>query len=193
MISHARNGGSITPRYRKILDAHVASGKISLHTHTQLQSVSWSASSSTWACVTSTPESQLPSIDYIAFATGVQSDIRNLPYLHTIQQEHPIEYIGGLPCLNDDLMWNDDVPLFVTGRFASLRLGPGAPNLVGARIGAERIAWNVDAILDKLEGSRKTDSKKYGRYGHGEDKMAAYAAGGGNRYDSLGGFGDKSS
>ncbi|KAF1912460.1 hypothetical protein BDU57DRAFT_365706 [Ampelomyces quisqualis] len=184
MLTQARNGGSMTPRYRKILDAHVASGKISLHTHTTLQSVCWDSESNTWSAVTSAPGLSLPPIDYIVFATGIQSNIETIPFMQTIQDQHPIETIGGLPCLNDDLMWNDDVPLFITGRLAGLRLGPGAPNLVGARIGAERIAWNVEDVLKKMgrlqhsgEGGEESDS--------GDEKMKAYAAARDNRFDSL--------
>lgn len=174
----------MTPRYRKILDAHVASGKISLHTHTTLESVSWNAELKTWSCVSSAPELSLPPMDYIVFATGIQSNIKTIPFLQTIQNQHRIETIGGLPCLNDDLMWNDDVPLFITGRLAGLRLGPGAPNLVGARIGAERIAWNVEDVLKKMgrlqhgaEGGEESNS--------GDEKMRAYAAARDNRFDSL--------
>ncbi|KAL6711877.1 hypothetical protein ACN47E_002920 [Coniothyrium glycines] len=185
MIVQARNGGSMTPGYRKILDAHVASGKISLHTHTTLESVTWDALSKTWACASSVPGLQIPAMDHIVFATGIQSDIRTMPFLQTIQHEYPIEYVGGLPCLNDDLMWNDDVPLFVTGRLAGLRLGPGAPNLVGARIGAERIAWNVDDVLKKL-GRGKRDGDHVGSVSDtGEEKMEAYASARNNRFGSL--------
>jgi hypothetical protein len=189
MITQARSGGSMTPRYRKILDAHVTSGKISLHTHTALQSVSWDTESKTWTSIKSAPETSFPSIDYIVFATGIQSNIETIPFLQTIQQQHPIETIGGLPCLNDDLMWNDDVPLFVTGRLAGLRLGPGAPNLVGARIGAERIAWNVEDVLKRLgglDGNNRWDDET-----NSDEKMVTYATARDNRYDSLADFEEK--
>ncbi|KAH4237151.1 L-ornithine N(5)-monooxygenase [Parastagonospora nodorum] len=184
MISQARNGGSMTPRYRKILDAHVASGKISLHTHTTLQSASWDEKLKSWTCKTSTPDVCIPSVDYIVFATGIQSNIETIPFMQTIQQQHPIETIGGLPCLNDDLMWNDEVPLFVTGRLAGLRLGPGAPNLVGARIGAERIAWNVEDVLKKM-GRLSGPSQESDESDSADEKMNAYAAARDNRFDSL--------
>jgi hypothetical protein len=184
MITQARNGGSMTPRYRKILDTHVASGKILLHTHTTLESVSWDTQSKTWTSIASTPEVSFPPIDYVVFATGVQSNIETISFLQTIQKQHPIETIGGLPCLNDDLMWNDDVPLFVTGRLAGLRLGPGAPNLVGARIGAERIAWNVEDILD-MSGRLKSRSRGNDEGDSGDENMTAYAAGRDNRFNSL--------
>lgn len=177
----------MTPRYRKVLDAHVASGKISLHLHTTLESVSWDCTLRCWTCKTSASDLALPPIDHIVFATGIQSDIRTIPFMQTIQKQHPIECVGGLPCLNDDLMWNDNVPLFVTGRLAGLRLGPGAPNLVGARIGAERIAWNVDDVLRRLGGTRgaehvDSDSEDYGQ------SMETYAAARDNRFGTLADF-----
>lgn len=82
-------------------------------------------------------------------------------------------------------MWSDDVPLFVTGRLAGLRLGPGAPNLVGARVGAERIAWNVEDVLWKLGRGRRGDEKGDGERESGDEKLMEYAAGRMNRFDSL--------
>jgi hypothetical protein len=184
MINKARDGGSMTPRYRRILDAHVASGRILLHTHTTLESLSWDTQSKTWTSITSAPEVSIPPIDYIVFATGVQSNIDAIPFLQTIQKQHQIETIGGLPCLNDDLMWNDDVPLFVAGRLAGLRLGPGAPNLVGARVGAERIAWNVEDILGRA-GRLKSRSQGNDETDNDDENMTAYAAARDNRFDSL--------
>lgn len=187
MYAQARNGGSITPRYRKILDAHIASGKILLHTHTTLESVNWDEASNTWNSVVTEPAIPMPSIDYIVFATGVQTDVETIPFLQSIVKRYPIETIGGLPCLNDDLMWNDEVPMFAAGRLAGLRLGPGAPNLVGARIGAERIAWNVEDVLKK---SGRTSRK--GVYGDvvedtdsSGDDFDDYAAARDNRFNSL--------
>jgi len=178
----------MTPRYRKILDAHVARGKIALHTYTTLKSVDWNPEAKTWMCKVNEPDVEFPAIDYIVFATGIQTDVRSIPYLQTIQHQYPIKYVGGLPCLNEDLMWRDDVPLFATGRLAGLRLGPGAPNLVGARVGAERIAWNVEDALRKL--GRMSGNRRYESGGDGDDdsadeNMAAYAAARANRFDSL--------
>lgn len=186
MIVQARNGGSMTPRYRKILDSHVACRKIELHNYTKLHSAEWEQSSKTWACEVSSAESilKLPPVDYMVFATGIQSDIRTIPYLQSIQQQYAIKYIGGLPCLNEDLMWDDNVPLFVTGRLAGLKLGPGAPNLVGARVGAERIAWNVDEALKKL-GKLSNNAQDESDDNSSDEKMVAYAAARDNRFDSL--------
>lgn len=185
MIAEARNGGSMTPRYRKILDAHVAGGKISLHTHTTLRSLSWNTDQHQWTSVITAPAIALPPIDYIVFATGIQSNVEHLPILDSMRKDYPIEYVGGLPCLNDDLMWADDVPLFVTGRLAGLRLGPGAPNLVGARVGAERIAWNVQDVLAKGHRNYSTQRSSVLVEGSEDEKVTEYAAGRRNRFDSL--------
>lgn len=137
-----------------------------------------------WTSVRTNQALELPPIDHIIFATGIQSNVEEIEMLRHIRFDYPIDYVGGLPCLNDDLMWNDDVPLFVTGRLAGLRLGPGAPNLVGARIGAERIAWNVQDVL------RKSESGRSERGGGGDspeksDEMSQFVAGRRNRFDSL--------
>ncbi|KAI1664603.1 flavoprotein [Pyrenophora tritici-repentis] len=184
MMMKARNGGSMTPRYRKILDTQVARGNISLHTYTTLKSVDWDPDAKTWTCKVDAADVELPSIDYIVFATGIQTDVRSIPYLASLQQQYPIKYVGGLPCLNEDLMWRDDVPLFATGRLAGLRLGPGAPNLVGARVGAERIAWNVDDALRKL-GRLRGSGADESEGDSADEKMDEYAAARANRFDSL--------
>lgn len=59
-------------------------------------------------------------------------------------------------------MWREDVPLFVSGKLGMLRLGPGAPNLEGARLGAERIAWGLDDVLGglKKEGNHDEDDRE---------------------------------
>lgn len=191
MIAQARNGGSMTPRYCKILDAHVASGRIELHTHTTLQSVKWDAETKSWINAKLSTDAPLPAVDYIVFATGIQSDIRTLPFLQTLRQQHPIEYVGGLPCLTDDLMWDEGVPLFVAGRLAGLRLGPGAPNLVGARIGAERIAWNVEDELKKLGKMGKLDRRDSGvGSDSAEEAFESYASARANRFAGLVGVGE---
>lgn len=149
MIKTARNGGSITPRYTRIVKKHVTQNRASIHTRTEIASHKYNPETQTWTLTTDPPIPNLPPIDYIYFATGARSDVREMPLLSNINAEYPIEVIEGLPCLTDDLMWRDDVPLYITGRLGALRLGPGAPNLEGARLGAERIAWSLEEILQK--------------------------------------------
>ncbi|KAE8150130.1 hypothetical protein BDV25DRAFT_140114 [Aspergillus avenaceus] len=151
MIKTARNGGSITPRYQKVVKQHVARHRASIHPRTVISSHEYCPVSQTWRLTTDPPIPDLPPIDYIYFATGMQADVNELPLLQRMNREHPIETKQGLPCITDDLMWKADLPLFLTGRLAALRLGPGAPNLEGARLGAERIAWGMEEVLGRRE------------------------------------------
>lgn len=149
MIQTARNGGSITPRYTKIVKQHAAQNRASIHPCTEIKTHDYNPDTQTWTLTTDPPIPELPEIDYIYFATGVRADVREMPLLREMNDQYPIEVKSGLPCLTNDLSWRDDVPLFMTGRMASLRLGPGAPNLEGARVGAERVAWGMEELLHK--------------------------------------------
>jgi hypothetical protein len=173
IIAAARGGGSVTPLYNKKLKQHIASKRLELRTETKLIDAIYSEAEGrrTWRLVTDPPIDGMPPIDYIYFATGVQSDFSTLPYLQTMSQKYPIRGHGGFPCLNDDLMWQDGVPLFMVGRLAALRLGPGAPNIGGAKMGAERVAWALDQVIGE-------------RFGVDED----VASPGGSRMDDLAGF-----
>ncbi|KAL1868356.1 hypothetical protein Plec18167_008281 [Paecilomyces lecythidis] len=173
MIQRARNGGSITPRYHKILKQQAACRRVSIHTHTVIVSKKFDPSSKTWSLTTEPPIPDLPRIDYIYFATGARSDVSSLPCLQTMNREYPINVRQGLPCITDDLMWKQGVPLFITGRLGALQLGPGAANLEGARLGAERIAWVLEEILGD-----KDDSKEK------QPSLMSFA-GLGNRYAGL--------
>jgi hypothetical protein len=153
MLRTARNGGSINPPFAKILHSHVASGKLSVHIDTQLHldsTCTWDEKDQVWSRLSvSSPSYQHPAtgIDHIIFCTGATPDITSIPFLRSLQRDVPIDTLGGLPVLNDELMYHDDVPLFFTGALAALRLGPGAANLAGARFGAERVAWGVERVL----------------------------------------------
>ncbi|KAL9116063.1 MAG: hypothetical protein Q9227_000431 [Pyrenula ochraceoflavens] len=169
-ILTARNGGSITPTFHKRLECHVRKEKLRILTNTTIKSKRWDAGNRTWTVHTE-PYVDLPAIDYIYYATGVLTDVHALPFLQTLQKKHPVASYGGLPRINNDLMWNNEVPLFVTGRLGSLRIGPGAANLAGARIGAEIIAWSVADILEKD--------------GAVTEEVDNYALGIGSRYNIL--------
>ncbi|KAF2086397.1 FAD binding domain-containing protein [Saccharata proteae CBS 121410] len=173
-IKTARNGGSITPKFSKILKQHMQHGRLSLHTHTQVTGQTFNEATQTWSMETSPAIPNLPPMDFIYYATGIQTDYSTLPLLKSMNKKYPIHGHGGLPCLNDDLMWKDGVPLFVTGRLAALRLGPGAANLHGARVGAERISWNIDAVLGNGDDEVEDDAEGFN-----------YATGRGNRYQNL--------
>ncbi|KAK7958569.1 FAD binding domain-containing protein [Apiospora saccharicola] len=175
-IKTARNGGSITSPYRKIVEKHVATGKLTLCRNTTLRSRQWQESTQTWRVEFDGPDRNqdqdqeqdqdqaVPLFDHIYYATGVQTDFTTLPYLQNLLADFPVASCGGLPCITDDMQWREDVPLFLTGRLGALQLGPGAPNLVGARIGAERISWAVQDILNKVKdggGSSKQSDDSF--------------------------------
>lgn len=139
-----------------MLQRHVKSGRLEILTNTTV--VSQHYSNNAWALATDPPTPELPLIDYIYFATGVASSITTLPLLRPILAKHPIPTFDGLPALTDDLAWSEDLPLFVTGKFAGLRLGPGAANLEGARAGAERVALALEGLLGDVGVGERKDS-----------------------------------
>lgn len=157
MFLAARNGGSTTSAFhRETTKPHIKADKLRMFTKTILTEAHFEdlpdREGGVWKVKTEPPLENLPSsFDYICFATGCQSDFTKLPYLQNMLQDHPIGNERGLPVLNQDMMWHKEVPLFVAGRLAGLRLGPAAPNIGGARDGAERIAIAVDEYLSKPE------------------------------------------
>ncbi|KAI1177912.1 FAD binding domain-containing protein [Nemania sp. FL0916] len=175
-ISQARNGGSITPYYKKIVEKQIATGRLDMLLHTTIETKQWDPLSKTWAVTLKGERKDLPPIDHIYFATGVGTDFECLPCLQSMCRDYPIENCGGFPCITENMMWRDDVPLFVAGRFAALQLGPGAHNLIGARIGADRISWSILELL----GSEETS----GHEEWSQDKFN-YLTGRGSRYDAL--------
>lgn len=188
MMREARGGGSITPLFYKRVKQHVASGRLVLRENTVLAEAKFDAKArqgskggGAWVVKTEPPIEGLPAMDYIYFATGIQTDFKALGYLQTMMERHPIEGFGGFPCLNDDLMWKDEVPLFFAGRLAALRLGPAAPNLGGARLGAERIAWALENTIAKSRGADENLSL----HSEDADKVFGYCAGRGSKYSSL--------
>ncbi|RAK76270.1 FAD binding domain protein [Aspergillus fijiensis CBS 313.89] len=185
MIAAARGGGSVTPRYQKILKQHAARGRLAVHPRTVIVDRRYDPATSTWTLATDPPIPELAAIpvDYIYFATGMRADVTQMPLLDTMRRDYPVETRQGLPCLTEDLMWCDGVPLFLAGRLAALRLGPGAANLEGARLGAERIAWAMEDVLGRCGG---------GGGGRGEEegevvgKEKEWFCGLGNRFAGLG-------
>lgn len=149
-----------------------------MHTRTEVSAQSYCVRSCLWTVSTRPPLPDLPQFDHVYFATGTQIDADDVGCLQTMNQKYPVETYGGLPALTDDLKWREDIPLFVTGKLAMLQIGPGAANLEGARLSAERVAWAIDEMLDSSEaGSREHMTS--------EDRSHRYAAGIGSRYDQL--------
>lgn len=182
MLLKARNGGSIPPRYFKKLQAHVANRSLSIHIHTTVVNQTWDEQRKSWNIETDPPIVNLPrEIDYVYYATGVRPDADCLPFLSPLREKFPIEIKGGLPCLTQDLAWAKDVPLFVAGRLAGLRIGPDCGNLEGARAGAERISWAVEDVLEgwRPDGGKDADDEYH---------RLCQRVGSVNMYESLDGF-----
>ncbi|KAJ2977400.1 hypothetical protein NUW58_g7822 [Xylaria curta] len=175
-VMSARNGGSITPYYKKIVETHISAGRLSMLLHTTISEKKWDPVSKTWTVSLKGERQDLPPIDHIYYATGVETDFQSLPCLQSLCRDYPVENCGGFPCITEKMTWRDDVPLFVAGRFAALQLGPGAHNLIGARIGADRIAWSIQEMLGTEEGGDRDNWT--------QDKFN-YLTGRGSRFDAL--------
>ncbi|KAK5699063.1 hypothetical protein LTR97_006712 [Elasticomyces elasticus] len=179
LLREAIGGGSITPRYRKILKKHENVDRLTLYAETRVTAQKWSGDSQQWHVESDPPRPTMPPFDFIYFATGMQKGLETCHFLEDFQGKFPIHVEYGLPALTDDLSWREDIPLFVCGKMASLRLGPDAGNLGGARAGAERIAV---AIKARRERNELRDS---GLMMDNESGRLRYTAGIGSRYASL--------
>ncbi|KAI2635073.1 FAD binding domain-containing protein [Xylaria nigripes] len=175
-ILDARNGGSVTPYYKKIIENHSQTGRLAVLQNTTIDSKSWDPVSKTWTVSLKGEGKDLPPIDHIYFATGVGTDFESLPFLQSMRQDYPVRSCGGYPCITDKMAWRDDVPMFVAGRLAALQLGPSALNLIGARVGADRISWSIQEMLGIEQGGNRSDQA--------EDKFN-YLTGRGSRFDAL--------
>jgi cation diffusion facilitator CzcD-associated flavoprotein CzcO len=164
MIQEAREGGSVNPEYYRKIMKHVKSGKLELMRFTTIEEQTYDKDAKSWTLklktkpsksnsllVSTTDDGQdvdsmssyqnLDNVDYIYFATGITANLRKLLFLNNILDNHPIELIQGLPVLTDNLQWNNEIPLFMSGKNAQLKMGPSSANLDGARLGAERVGW----------------------------------------------------
>lgn len=153
MIREARGGGSVNPEYKGLLVELGKRGRVVLCEDTEIIGAVLQDGGK-WSLETEPKIDGLPLIDHVVYATGVTADITTVPFMQDLMRERQIKSVGGMPCLTHDLMWDQETPLFVTGRLAGLRLGPGAGNLEGARQGAERIAWKIGEMLRQQAGRR---------------------------------------
>lgn len=146
MMKDARGGGSVNPEYRRILGGLVERGKLEVWEGTGVSSAK--REKGRWVLELEGGEGKKDIVvDQVIYATGIVADINRIDALKPLLESHPIQTVGGMPCLTKELMWNDGVPFFVTGRLGGLRLGPAAPNLEGARLGAEFIAGKIASLV----------------------------------------------
>lgn len=91
----------------------------------------------------------------IIVACGVRPDCENPSSLtEKIQAKWPIRVEKGLPCVTQDLRWEEGMDLFVVGSLAALSVGPDAGNLMGIRRAAQIVAnalgsrtWLRESVL----------------------------------------------
>lgn len=174
MLRDARGGGSVPQRYARKLAAWVRAGRLSVVGGASVTGATYDERTGR-SQVDVHPVEAGGLFDYVVYATGGAADYRHVGCLDTLRGEGGVQGEGGLPLLTEELAWSEDVPLFVAGGLAGLRLGPGAGNLEGARAGAERIAWGIQDWL----GRGRVDG------GGGGEMEREYVEGTGNRFESL--------
>lgn len=157
MIKEARNGGSVTPFYSKLLKELVASGRLEILEETSVRSAKWYTTSrerGNWSLeIESKREGSntllLESIDYLVLSTGSQMEFDKLPFLDSMLNSHPIEIVGRYPVLTNDLQWSEKVPMFVIGAYAMLQVKLSSLSLKRGRrtsvltIGLNNSSWDL--------------------------------------------------
>lgn len=157
LILDARGGGSINPEYHMKINKHQAAKRLLLMKYTTMENGKFDEVTQTWNMDLVTREEGMPvqtrniNADYVICATGILPDLHGLGFLDNIIEDYPIDIVGGFPCLTDDLQWCEELPLYMVGKNASLRIGPTSANLDGARTGAERVGWKIQEDLVKEE------------------------------------------
>lgn len=157
LILDARGGGSINPEYHMKINKHQAAKRLLLMKYTTMENGKFDEDTQTWNMDLVTREEGMPeqtrniNADYVICATGILPDLHGLGFLDNIIEDYPIDIVGGFPCLTDDLQWCEELPLYMVGKNASLRIGPTSANLDGARTGAERVGWKIQEDLVKDE------------------------------------------
>jgi hypothetical protein len=139
MLRKAKNGGSVTPEYKRILDSLVESGHLNIRERVEVQSAKWE--NKCWKVQFS--DKRIEYFDLIWLGTGSVLDVRQDPCLAQMLEKFPIEVVNGLPVLQDDLRWRGDCNLYVMSGYTALAVGPIAGNLLGGKVCSERIAQSI--------------------------------------------------
>jgi len=149
-----RDGGSITPELYSKMSKLEDQGILEIHEFTEVVTASFD---DCWTIVLS--DDEVLSADYLICASGTSVDIFTDPLLADLQRTHPVEVLGGLPVLTENLQWGT-APVYVMGNIAALELGPDAVNMNGAVRGALRISSALaskgkaeSAVKKSLSGS----------------------------------------
>lgn len=132
MVRIARGGGTVPPWMLKRLGALADSGELTLHEGASVRAASIEGET----CRVALDDHTTIDAHRVWLATGTTPDIGSERCLAHVVADVPV--IEGLPITNDDLRIGHH-EVYVTGRLATLALGPAAGNLWGARQAAERI------------------------------------------------------
>ncbi|KDN52418.1 hypothetical protein K437DRAFT_254193 [Tilletiaria anomala UBC 951] len=169
----AREGGSITPIYARILKGWEEAGKLEILPFSEVTGWKWIPEQGVNSITLMTKELKTVAVslcgtpsretitknrdltaDYIVAATGAELAFSKLPFMHKLTEQHPVPMYGGLPMLTEDLQWTKDVPFFMIGAASALQVGPGAFNLGGIREAADRVATRLAELSLAEEGSK---------------------------------------
>lgn len=156
-IRAARGGGSVPPLYMKEIREAEAEGSLVLKCcEVELSTVLANA-------VDVLVDGKVQRFDLIVNACGHRPDCRQLPLVHELLKDSPVDIVSGFPTLSQDLQWGDFQQLFVIGALASLQVGPDAGNLMGLRRAAQIVASALDlrawlkdtkSVLRNIRGNR---------------------------------------
>jgi len=165
-----RDGGSITPELHSMMLKLQDKGLLKVYEYTEVVTASFDKG---WTVVLT--DDEVLSADYLICASGTSVDVSTDPLLADLQRTHPLEVLGGLPVLTENLQWGT-APVYVMGNIAALELGPDAVNMNGAVRGALRISGALasnavaarertsssstcaSSTMDSLRGSFSSDS-----------------------------------
>lgn len=178
MLRDARQGGSVTPPYLRVLRKWEELGKLHIMPFTEILAAKWDAEAAKTHVKLKQKTKQLIAacdqggcavneekvvestvdFDYIVTATGAKLAFDELPFTESLLASHPLELHGGLPVLNDDLQWNASIPFFVIGPYCALSIGPAAFNLGGHREAADRIATRLGELSLAEDAGSSSDA-----------------------------------
>jgi L-lysine 6-monooxygenase (NADPH-requiring) len=157
-LRQARRGGSVPPLYMKqLLEAEQEGRLLCLVGEVESPKVLVGHSQPTYVrvnhCSSTRRQSEGKALDKrpysissfqvreIILACGVEPNCEKPDNLTgIIQSKWPIQIESGLPCVTQDLRWQEDLDLFVVGSLGALNIGPDAGNLMGIRRAAQIVA-----------------------------------------------------
>jgi hypothetical protein len=156
-LKATRGGGSVPPSYMEDVRAKVAEGRLEIICgEAQIKRVSE-------GMVEVIINQKVYAFHKIVNACGYAPNCQRLPLIQEMLSQWPVDIVGGLPTLSQDLQWGDHKQLFLLGALAGLQVGPDAGNLMGIRRAAQRIvsvlglrSWLLDStsVLGNVRGNR---------------------------------------